>query len=561
MTPQQFLVFAQTLPEPALLVCADGTIVAANARAADQLNLPMGDLSERSLRLCQCVAEPRERVMAYLRLCSSSRQMMIGTLHFNVAHGESSAYRCEGALLASDGRDACDLPLIMLRLRHRESASSRFIMLNRRLDAMSREMRLRQRAEDQRAELLRREQQARAEAERLNRLKDEFLSILSHELRTPLNAILGWAQILRRFTPDAATIEQGLETIETSAQAQARLVDDLLDMSRILMGKFKLEPLSVDLVAVAHAALETVRHSAEHKEIALRLNTAHHALMVSGDAVRLRQVIWNLLSNAVKFTPRGGRVQLDIALDPGANGFAEVCVSDSGQGIAEDFLPFVFDRFRQADSSMTRAAGGLGLGLAIVRQIVELHGGAVAAESKGLGCGSVFRVRLPTLQAASGDVAIHDPEVCEDQTLPDLTGISALVVDDEVPSRNMICRLLAAQGAIPIPAASAQDGLNLLRLHGDSVQIIISDIGMPGQDGYHFLRSVRRLPESSGGRVPAIALTAYTREEDRMQAYIAGFARHVSKPIDVRHMLRTVAELTGGAGSEKNTEVANPAGS
>ena len=417
------------------------------------------------------------------------------------------------------------------------------------------------RAESEREQLLKREQAAREEAEAANRVKDEFLAILSHELRSPLNAILGWSKMLRTRKFDQATINRALETIERNAQAQTQLIEDLLDVSRILRGKLSLSVSPVNPASPIQAAIDTMRPAAEAKSIQLVLSIDPNVGMVSGDASRLQQVVWNLLSNAIKFTPQGGRVEIrlsrfvgahftEISASPRLNpinppvpelrstdNYAQIQISDTGKGIRADFLPYVFDYFRQADASTTRNQGGLGLGLAIVRHLVELHGGTVCVESPGEGQGSTFTVRLPLMQV--------QPEANRSNELLDssanLNGIKVLVVDDEIDSREFLVFALEQYGAIAIEATSVREALESLKQFQPDV--LISDIGMPEEDGYTLIRQVRTLSPNQGGNIPAVALTAYARAEDRTRAIDAGFQMHLSKPIEPAKLITTVASL------------------
>jgi signal transduction histidine kinase/ActR/RegA family two-component response regulator len=394
---------------------------------------------------------------------------------------------------------------------------------------------------------------AKEEAETASRMKDQFLATLSHELRTPLNAILGWVQILRSGRMDEAGMRRGLETIERSSRAQAQLIDDLLDVSRIISGKLRLDLRPVDLPEIVDAALATVAPAAEAKGIRIEKSYAPPPGIVSGDPERLQQVVWNLLSNAVKFTPRGGCVE--ISLQAGQAGqagpaeddaHAEIRIADTGQGIRPDFLPFVFDPFRQADSSTTRRQGGLGLGLSIVRQMVEMHGGSVRAESAGEGHGSVFTVALP-LAAGSPRPGPEEPVPVPaklDAGRPaSLRGLRLLVVDDDADTRDLLRHVLTDRGAQVETAASVADALALLESETSRPDLLVSDIGMPGRDGFDLIREVReRWPPAA---LPAVALTAFARAEDRHRALAAGYQAHLAKPFDAAELAATVARLAG----------------
>ncbi|MBE9167299.1 response regulator [Pleurocapsales cyanobacterium LEGE 06147] len=444
------------------------------------------------------------------------------------------------------------------------------------------------------------EQIARTQAEEANRVKDEFLAILSHELRSPLNAILGWSKILLKQEFDRATTAQGLEIIERNARLQTQLIEDLLDVSRILRGKLSLDVCPVNLVSLIQGALNTMRPAAQAKSIeigfeiirgkeemedtgrrergdgrnvnksffastdsAVRQASPHPSFQVSGDPNRLQQVFWNLLSNAIKFTPQGGQVEIRLSLVAGHSSlveegqittdksqrnnnqglmtkdkFAQIQVKDTGKGISPEFLPHVFEYFRQADASTTRTQGGLGLGLAIVRHLVELHGGTVTVESPGEGQGATFTVRLPIMKTSSKPAK-------EDNLFPHfsaLKGLQVLIVDDEPDAREFLAFLLEHKGASVTAFASANEALNFL-MHSKP-DLLISDIGMPEVDGYTLLRQIRALTPEQGGQIPAIALTAYAREIDQQQAIAAGFQKHIAKPIQPEELMRVITHLT-----------------
>ncbi len=368
-----------------------------------------------------------------------------------------------------------------------------------------------------------------------NHMKDEFLATLSHELRTPLNAILGWTQAVRGGGLDAATWERALETIERNAKAQARLVDDVLDLSRIVTGKLRIEVRALDLAEPVRAAVETVMPTASAKRIELDVALPAEPVRVAGDPERLQQIAWNLLSNAIKFTPSGGRVavRIDVAEDD-----ASLVVSDSGQGIAAAFVPHLFERFRQGDGSTTRSHGGLGLGLAIVRQLAEMHGGSVGARSEGEGKGAVFTVTVPRERAALREAPPARPPVPPARPL---AGVRVLVVDDVEDTRDLVVLVLERAGAETAAAASALDALSMLQ--GRPFDVLVSDIGLPGIDGYELLRRVRALPRDRGGDVRAVAFTGYASDEDTARARDAGFERHVCKPIDAAKLLDAIAAL------------------
>jgi len=402
-----------------------------------------------------------------------------------------------------------------------------------------------QQAAEERRQLLDSERRAREEAERTSQMKDEFLATLSHELRTPLTAIMGWAQVLRRGSRDAADLQRGLETIERNARAQAQLIEDLLDMSRITSGKVQLEMSALLPAAIVDAAIETVRPAADAKSI--RIDKDYHSSsgMVAGDAARLQQIIWNLLTNAIKFTPREGVISVAIAE---ADQQVEIAIRDSGIGIRPEFLAHVFERFRQADASTTRKHGGLGLGLAIVKQLVEQHGGTVSALSEGENRGACFIVRLPLSAAASGAERLpggaghstpSDLPRLAAQPQHDLSGMQVLVVDDEADARELIKRILSDCHAEVLTAATATEALALLKT--TRPDLLVSDIGMPEVDGFQLLDQVRALGPTRGGDLPAIALTAFARSEDRIKALASGFLTHISKPVEPAELIAKVA--------------------
>jgi len=395
-----------------------------------------------------------------------------------------------------------------------------------------------------RDELLRAERAARTEAERLSRVKDEFLATLSHELRTPLNAILGWSTLLRRISRDSPDHSRGLETIERNARAQAQIIGDLLDMSRIISGKVQLDIQTVDPHEVIQAALESVRPSVDAKSLRLRMRAVGRVEPIRADPNRLQQILWNLLTNAVKFTPAHG--QIDVTLKR-VNSHVEIAVQDTGIGVKAEFLDCMFDRFRQADASTTRRHGGLGLGLSIVKQLVELHGGSVSVMSPGEDRGTTFTVALPmSVMVADEDTFRQQPPTFADVDLasvdlPSLSGLIVLVVDDESDSRVLVSRLVEDRGGRAISAANAGEALQLITR--EPVHIVVSDIGMPEVDGYQLMRRIRNLEHEGARGVMAIALTAYARPADRQRALLAGYQMHLCKPVDPRELIVGIASL------------------
>ncbi|MBD2069997.1 PAS domain S-box protein [Leptolyngbya sp. FACHB-671] len=395
--------------------------------------------------------------------------------------------------------------------------------------------------QQEREYLLQREQAARAEAESANRVKDEFLAVLSHELRSPLNPILGWSRLLQDGKLDETKAKHALATIERNAKLQAELIEDLLDVSRILRGKLSLAVSPVNLAATIRAAIETVRLAAEAKSIRIESDLAP-TTQAAGDATRLQQVMWNLLSNAVKFTPPGGLVKVRLE-QVESDREAQITITDTGKGIDPSFLPYIFDYFRQADSATTRQFGGLGLGLAIVRHLIELHGGTIQAESKGEGLGATFIVRLPLLKDENEGMNETDPLHPSSFIPHPLAHVCVLLVDDDTDTRELVEFLLEQAGAKVTAVTTAGEALSILKRSPPDV--LLSDIGMPDMDGYMLMRQVRTLPPEQGGQVKAIALTAYAGDFNQQQALAAGFQQHMSKPIDPEMLVKAIAALTG----------------
>ncbi|MBO0797832.1 MAG: response regulator, partial [Blastocatellia bacterium] len=400
----------------------------------------------------------------------------------------------------------------------------------------------RKQAEQIKANLLAREQAARAQAEAANQSKDEFLALVSHELRSPLNAMLGWARVLRGGKVDEETQRHAIGVIEQSAEMQSRLIEDLIDSARIESGQLRIESSPVDLSPVIQSAVDTVHPEAESKGVEIRTDLDLEAGIITGDAERMQQIVWNLLSNAVKFTPKGGCVEAKLSRqDP----WVTMTVKDTGRGIKAADLPYIFDRFRQADRSTTRRTGGLGLGLSLVKNLVELHGGKITAESAGEGRGASFTVRLP-LRAVSGVEPAAGIEVGDVagrlRFLPVLAGLSILTVDDELQARDLIATLLRKYGAAVTPVSSSSEAMAVL--NHEKFDLIVSDIGMPYENGYTLIRRIRNLPDPIG-KIPAVALTAFGRSEDRISALEAGFQMHVPKPVEPTELMMVIASLTG----------------
>jgi PAS domain S-box len=403
----------------------------------------------------------------------------------------------------------------------------------------------RQSAEDERAASLLRERDARKHAEEADRLKDEFLATLSHELRTPLTSILGWASMIRTGEVEGSNATRAIETIERNARSQARLIDDLLDVSRIITGNLRLDLHPLNLGPIVEAALDALRPTADVKGIKLQTRFVPAQCLVKGDPNRLRQVIWNLLSNAIKFTPRNGSVSIDLTC---VESTARLTVGDTGDGISPEFLPYVFDRFRQAEGSISRKQGGLGLGLAVARHLVELHGGTIRAQSEGLGRGAVFSVDLPLAQER------RDPARAEERRREverrrsrlgavRLDGVHVLLVEDDDDARKLLGAMLKRYGARVTSTKSAAEALRVFE--GELPDVLISDIGMPDQDGYELMRKLRELPPEKGGNTPAIALTGYASRKDRERALNSGYQQHIAKPIEQADIIKAIAALIG----------------
>jgi PAS domain S-box-containing protein len=441
----------------------------------------------------------------------------------------------------------------------RDDAGNLVSVLSLILDVTARKL-----AEEERAALLASERDARRQAEESDRLKDEFLATLSHELRTPLTSILGWAVLIRQGEVEEGNFDRAFETIERNARAQARLIDDLLDVSRIITGNLKLDIRPLNLVSVVEAAKDGLRPTAEAKCITLRTEIQEETCLVKGDPNRLRQVVWNLVLNAIKFTPRDGSVTISVScVEP----YVRLRVSDTGEGIASEFLPYVFDRFRQAEGSLTRKQGGLGLGLAVVRHLVELHGGTVMAESAGTGQGSTFTVDLPRAEdrrdparavQRQGELERRRSARTAAHIGRDILGVKVLVVEDDDDTRGLLVLTLKRQGAEVFSASSSSEGLLLFDTIGSDrgenaaarsdetgrrFDVIISDIGMADEDGYEFMRKVRALPPEQGGLVPAIALTGYATPKDSERALAAGYQLHLAKPVEPEDLVAAIANL------------------
>ncbi len=537
MTVEAFSELAKILPEPTILVTNEGEILKVNQPFSRMLATPQKDLIGKKLTEISFTQE--EKIRKYLQNCSRSRQMIPGALDLRDSNEEHLEFRCEGAVIEqADGNGGAK---IFLRLKPKKSADKKFTLLTKKIDELNLEVSERKRAEEASRKLYR-------EATEANRLKDEFLATVSHELRTPLNAILGWARMLRMNYLDEAHFAKALETIERNARSQAMLVEDLLDVSRIITGKLRLDVRPVEIAPIVEAAIETIRPTAENKSIRLQVVIDPRNGFVSGDSERLQQIFWNLLSNAIRFTPKRGRVQVRLER---VNSHIELIVSDTGVGIETEFLPYVFDRFRQADSSKTRNYGGLGLGLAITRHLVELHGGTVHVFSAGAGHGATFTIKLPVIIVRDIDrfpnevgKRIH-PTAFEESRLAEnnltLENLKLLVVEDDADAREIMKVLLKSYGAEVSVVSSAAAALE--KFESSFFDILISDVEMPNEDGYSLIKKVRENNESYYGTIGAIALTAHARTSDRLNVLAAGFDAHVAKPFEPAELIAVIASL------------------
>jgi signal transduction histidine kinase/CheY-like chemotaxis protein len=532
--PETAVRVLHALPEAAIYITTHGDVLAANRLARAALGVA-GRADERPLK--RLPVEDAAALTDTLRQWGRSTTPTPGSFTAATPSG-SEPFSARGSVIVAR---AGEQPAVLLVRFSPRRTSNPFVLLNRKVTELHDEVARRVQVED----ALRRSEAALqervTEAEALNRAKDEFLATVSHELRTPLNAILGWASLLRLRAPDDQTAK-ALEVIHRNAVSQARLIDDILDVSWIITGKMRLETRPCDLAALVEEAVEVVRPSAEARQITLTVDRPLDACRLVADPDRIRQVAWNLLSNAVKFTERQGAVHVRIAQD-GSQFVLDV--DDTGTGIDPAFLPFVFDRFKQADSSTTRRAGGLGLGLALVRHIVELHGGSVNAQSDGLGRGASFSVALPIRAVVEIPEPFGHEITPEAEPLPaelrELDGLRVLVVDDEPDARELLALLLTQAGGEVTTAASAAEALDALTRQ--RTDVLVSDIGMPGENGYALMRRVRSETPPGVREIPSVALTAYTRREDRLAALDAGFTAHIGKPVRPGDLIATVVTL------------------
>ncbi len=544
--PEKLLVYTTVLEEldAELIVARSGTEALKRVLNEDfavillDVNMPgMDGLETASLvrRYKRSARTPIIFITAYADEMQTSRGYELGAVDYILSPVIPEVLRSKVRVFIDLDRAHAELASSHQALEERVAERTRELQeSNERLQA---EIAERRRAESDREALLTREQILRAEAEELSRLKDEFLATMSHELRTPLNAIFGWITLLRTRRLDSPTEERALETIERNARAQKRLIEDLLDVSRVVTGKVTLELAVVDPRRIVEASIETMLPAAQAKGIELVPRLDDKAGVLRGDSARLQQIVCNLLSNAIKFTPVGGRVEVRLSR---RDTEAEITVRDSGQGIKGEFLPYVFDRFRQEDGSISRRHGGLGLGLAIVRHLVELHGGTVSAASDGEGQGATFTVRIPTR---------HDPVERSPEPLPaassapPLAGVHVLVVDDDPGAREVIARILQALGARVTLAGSGPAALTLL--FERKPHVLVADLGMPEMDGYALIEQIRALDPNLGGRVPAVAVTAYASAQDRLRALHAGYQNHIAKPVEPEELAAVITSLAG----------------
>lgn len=527
-----FQTLTDLLPEAMVLVTPAGVI-----RAGNRAFLKIAGHSPETIAgktLSEVGWTRADEWPEYLRRCAGTRTFLLAAAAYRAGDGPPSSYRCEGALC--EPRCGDREPTVLLRLIPQESSSSRFVALTQKIQELSSEITRRQRAELELRLAQRQETEARRAAEAASRAKDQFLATLSHELRTPLNAILGWARMLRSGVLDDSQRSHALVVIERNATMQARLIEDLLDVSRILSGQLRLQYEPVDLRRVIESAVDAVRPALDSKALQVSTTIAVDST-VYGDAARLQQVVWNLLTNAAKFTPANGHITLSAAE---TGDLVRIVVTDSGQGFAAGFKARIFEPFTQADASFSRPHGGLGVGLTIVRRLVEAHNGHVAADSAGVGLGATFTVALPIVVPAAPAAPRPLPA-----SGGDVSGLRILVVEDDPDSAELTRTLLEAAGATVVVRDSAQPALELLE-HG-ATDVLVSDIGLPHQDGLWLIRQLRGR-ERAGRRLPAIALTAFATPQDRQEVLAAGYDEHVSKPLDFKLLLQRIGQVRTNLG-------------
>lgn len=527
------------LPEPAVLVSCKGEILTFNKSFKRKIcSFDDDDLSGKNI--LQFTISEKEKVKRFLQNCSRSRQLTLGKMDFQPENSERKSFRCEGVLLepATENESA----KIFLRFKPKELTDVRFRLLSEKIDKLNVEILERKRAVERNRKLY-------EQAREASRLKDEFLATISHELRTPLNSILGWTNILKSGNVDEQLSEKALETIDRNTRVQVQLIEDILDVSRMITGKMRLKNETVQIAPVIMAAVDSVRPMAQNKGVFLRTIIDPNATMISGDAERIQQIIWNLLSNAIKFTPKDGHVDIELKQ---VDSTVSIIVSDTGEGISESFVPFVFERFLQADSSKTRQHGGLGLGLAIVRHLVELHGGNVSVKSEGVGKGSIFTVNFPVLEKEVAQFPKEPKE--ENSVLSEFTkaisksnfdrleDLRLLVVDDEPDARELLKIILEKRKARVVTASSAAEAYE--KFSTRTFDVIISDIAMPGEDGFSLIQKIRSVEKTPYRDIPAIAMTAHARKEDRLQALSVGFDSYIAKPFDPDDLISVISNVT-----------------
>jgi PAS domain S-box-containing protein len=542
--------FVEVLPEPSFLLTEDGEVLYINGPAAALIGADARSLVGK--HIAELSSDAPDTIEKYLKASAHSRELVAGTLRLRGKDGGVVNVRCHAC--RSPAHPDGSLGAVFLRCHTvSERDGDNIAQMSHTIAALSREVVERKIAEQQLDEALHTEREARMDAERAGRTNDEFLATLSHQLRNPLEAILGWAALLGSKPLDPAVAE-GINVIARNARLQKQLIDELLDRSRIIAGKVRLDVQRVDIGAVITEAIAAVRPGAETKGVRIQATLDPLAGPVKGDPARLLQIVWELLRNAVKFTPDGGRVQVSLER---VNSHLEVVVSDSGQGIEPDLLPHVFDRFRHNDTAIAQSYSGHGLGLAIVKNLVELHGGSVRAKSPGAGQGSTFIVVLPLIllhaNGSNGGERVHPESPGRPSgsigEVQDLNNVDILVVDDEPDARDLLQRLLAGGGATVRTAGSAREALDLFA--ASPPDVLISDIGMPVMDGYALIKVVRAKSKTDGGEIPAVALTAFARSEDRMRAMIAGYNLHLAKPIEPTELVVAVASLAGRTGRRR----------
>jgi signal transduction histidine kinase len=525
-----FIAVTDRLGEPVFLLDLTFRVVAANRAAHRVVEVRDGD------RLLEHVTEP-EAVAGYLRLASRSGAPTPGNM--TLLTDREQPWRCEASRLgpAEEGGDH-----LFLRLRGIAAARSRFIALNDQIAMLHAEIRRRTALEEERERLLQGEREARQEAEQANRLKDEFLAAVSHELRTPLHAVTGWLSLLRS-NPQPDIYERALEVIERNVAAQSKLTEDLVDVSRVISGRMRLSLQPVDLSEIVRQAVDSVRPAAEARQQRIEMIANAGDCLVHADPERMLQVVWNLLSNATKFTPKRGRIQVVVRR---VNSHCEILVSDTGEGISREMLPYVFDRFRQGDATTTRRHGGLGLGLAIVRHLVELHGGMVMAHSEGEGEGTTITVNLPLPMFERQQAVERTPD---GETAPPgppapLAGFSALLVEDHADSRDLLEQILTRSGATVVAVPDAESAL--ARFVEQRPDVVVSDIELPGEDGFTLMRKLRDHERIHGlPQVPAVAVTAHTIGDARVHALRSGYQSFLTKPIHPGELVAMIQSLCG----------------